>query len=371
MQTVEFNAPEGMTPAEVGYIIDGSVDNRDVTSLLIYWADKGYLTLTEQEKEDILITKVKDISPDAKEFEQTMFAALFNGRDSVKVSGLKNTFYATMESTKTQVELSFAARRIFTKISMKMQGFIGFLTAIPIVISFFFAVFQDSQSIMSAGIFSFIVLGLILAPVYVLIGLVRKWRGLEHGKRMLKLIGSLILLGVVFLVYLGLMSVLFDLFLVSAASIAATMIAAICAMFVRKRTDDGLRWFGQILGLKNFIERAEKDRIEALVAQNPNYFYSVLPYAYVLGVTDTWAKKFEQIGLQPPPPAWYSGYYANNLFTTMVFMNMFNHSMYSINSSFVSRPAPQGGYRGGFGGGGFGGGGFGGGGFGGGGGGGW
>ena len=39
--TVEFYPPEGMTPAEAGYIIDGCVDNKDVVSLILYWADKG------------------------------------------------------------------------------------------------------------------------------------------------------------------------------------------------------------------------------------------------------------------------------------------------------------------------------------------
>ena len=35
------------------------------------------------------------------------------------------------------------------------------------------------------------------------------------------------------------------------------------------------------------------DRINALAEENPSYFYDVLPYAYVFGLTDTWAKKFE------------------------------------------------------------------------------
>ena len=39
--SVQFEPPEGLTPSEIGYIIDGQVDNKDVTSLILYWADKG------------------------------------------------------------------------------------------------------------------------------------------------------------------------------------------------------------------------------------------------------------------------------------------------------------------------------------------
>ncbi len=373
VQTVEFTAPDGLTPAEVGYIIDGSVDNRDITSLIIYWADKGYLTLEEQKNKDIEINKVRSLPDDAKDFENRMFSALFKGGDSVKVSELKNTFYTTMESMKTQVEFTFRSRRIFTQTSVKLQGLIGFLTALPIALSFFGAIYFDTQSFTASGILSLLLLGLIIGPVYALINLAKKWRGLEPGKRMLRLVVSVVLLCVVFFVYLAIMSFMFDLFLLAAGSLVATMLTAFCAMFIRKRTDSGLRLYGQILGLRNFIDRAEKDRIEKMVEENPNYFYSILPYAYVLGVTDKWAKNFERIGLQPPPPVWYSGYYRGDVFSTMVFMHMINNSMHSINTSFVSRPAPQGGYRGGggFGGGFGGGGGFSGGGFGGGGGGGW
>ena len=373
VQTVEFEAPEGLTPAEVGYIIDGSVDNKDVTSLIIYWADKGYLKLEELKNKDIEITKIKGISPDARQFEQTMFTAIFADGDSVKVSSLKNSFYTTMESTKSQVEFSFRTRRIFTQTSMGLQGLLGLLTALPIASSFFVAVFFDTQSFTAASILSLLLLGLIIGPVYALISLAKRWRGLEPGKRMLRLVVSVVLLCVVFLIYLAIMTFVFDLMLLAAASLVATMLSAFFAMFIRKRTESGLRLYGQILGLRNFIERAEKDRIEKMVEQNPNYFYSILPYAYVLGVTDKWAKNFERIGLEPAPPVWYSGYYRGDVFSTMVFMNMVNTSMHSMNSTFVSRPAPQGGYRsgGGFGGGFGGGGGFSGGGFGGGGGGGW
>ncbi|MBK5261458.1 MAG: DUF2207 domain-containing protein, partial [Peptostreptococcaceae bacterium] len=112
----------------------------------------------------------------------------------------------------------------------------------------------------------------------------------------------------------------------------------------------------------------ELEKIKKLSEENPAYFYNVLPYAYVLGLNEKWAKKFE--GLAIEPPAWYGGGYNNTLFNTWIFMNMFNGFTNTMASSVVP-PTPSGG-SGGLGSGGFsGGGGFGGGGFGGGGGGSW
>ena len=41
--TVEFSSPDDMTPAEVGFLIDGVVDGADISSMLVYWAGKNLL----------------------------------------------------------------------------------------------------------------------------------------------------------------------------------------------------------------------------------------------------------------------------------------------------------------------------------------
>ena len=49
---VGFYPPDGMTPAEVGYIVDGTIDNQDIISLIIYWASKGFLRIEEHSEQD-------------------------------------------------------------------------------------------------------------------------------------------------------------------------------------------------------------------------------------------------------------------------------------------------------------------------------
>ena len=83
---------------------------------------------------------------------------------------------------------------------------------------------------------------------------------------------------------------------------------------MQKRNTYGIDILGKIKGFKNFLETANKEQLEMQVAKNPMYFYDILPYTYVLGVSSTWISKFEEIATMPP--SWYvssNDFNANNI----------------------------------------------------------
>ena len=94
-----------------------------------------------------------------------------------------------------------------------------------------------------------------------------------------------------------------------------------------------------------------------LVEKNPSYFYNILPYAYVLNVTDKWAKNFEDLTIEPP--SWYIYDYDDPLrygrMNSIYMVNHLTHSMDKISSQAIQVPSSSG--SGGFGDSGFGGGG--------------
>ena len=61
------------------------------------------------------------------------------------------------------------------------------------------------------------------------------------------------------------------------------------------RTKYGDEIKGRIAGFKDFLEKTEKDKIETLVKDDPDYFYKIYPYAYVLGITNIWDNKYNEI----------------------------------------------------------------------------
>lgn len=50
IETVEFYPPEGLNSAEIGFLYKGRAESKDVVSLLIYLANKGYIKISERRK---------------------------------------------------------------------------------------------------------------------------------------------------------------------------------------------------------------------------------------------------------------------------------------------------------------------------------
>ena len=135
-------------------------------------------------------------------------------------------------------------------------------------------------------------------------------------------------------------------------------------LIMRKRTEYGIQMLGKIKGFRNFLVVAEKEKLEALVNENPNYFYDILPYTYVLGISDKWIKQFESIAITPP--IWYEGFDTFDMITINRNIDRMMHTatrtMTSVPHTTSSSGSSGGSFGGGFSGGGFSGGGSGGGG---------
>jgi uncharacterized membrane protein len=137
------------------------------------------------------------------------------------------------------------------------------------------------------------------------------------------------------------------------------LIGLVCVFFMLffikympNRTPYGNEILGKIKGFRSFLLTAEKPKLEALVMENPAYFYNILPFTYVLGVSDKWIKKFESIILEPP-----NWYYGTGTFSPASFGNSINSAMTTASSAMSSSPSSDGGSGGGSSGGGSGGGG--------------
>jgi len=226
----------------------------------------------------------------------------------------------------------------------------GIITMIPVVVAIFRNLYLDGEFV-TATVITVMTVALIGIPVFMLVRLLEKWRSTKPARKAGMLITSIILLTVALALYIVLMPDKTIALITAAATLALLFLTVI----MRKRTDQGNKWLGKLIGFKRFIDKAEKDRIQKLVEENPSYFYNVLPYAYVMGVTDKWAKNFEGIGIQPP--TWYYGYYGSSTFNTMLFTSMMMHNMNGFQTAMAAKPANSGGGFGSGGGGSFGGGG--------------
>lgn len=367
VQTIEIDAPEGYSSAMVGYAFDGEANNKDILSLIVQWAAQGLIAIKELEKNDMELTKLKEIPLDVPSFEAQLFNGLFETGDVVRTDDLKESFYVKINSAKYGLTHLFKKKnyRLFYSHSTTIKVLLTLLA--PLLLAAFVAATLYTNSNYSPIIVPafLITFGVSLVySIFVVIGFSNFSIRSMGIKALLVIIG--IIVSMILIAVLGGVLVMFgsfDIWLLVA--LVSFIIILILAINMTKRTRYGTDIYGKILGLRTFIKEAELDELEMLVHDDPQFFYRILPFAYVLDLSDTWSKKFESLAV--PAPEWYSG---STDFSTVIFMNQMNRMMYVTSSAMTSVPAPKGGSGGGsFGGGG--GGGFSGGGFGGGGGGGW
>ena len=91
-------------------------------------------------------------------------------------------------------------------------------------------------------------------------------------------------------------------------SIICTIGMGIFVSLMPKRNPYGNEILGKIRGFRNFLVTARKEELERMVLENPTYFYDILPYTYVLGISKKWINKFESIAIKEPD--WYMGHTA-------------------------------------------------------------
>jgi uncharacterized membrane protein len=302
-----YGPPENMRPAEVGALIDDSVNPRDITSIMVDLAVRGYLKITEIQHKGLLFSskdyqldllKDREAWGDVSDYERAMLDQIFAGGKVTLLSDLKNHFYTVLPTIKGEV-LS----------ALKSQGM--------------YAV--DPESAGGLWVFGAI---LIIAPFAFV-----QWMGITDFTDS---IGPTVICALVALVIL----VLFG------RQLTATSLK-------------GAKTRVQILGFQEFMNRVDSDRLKRMP---PDTFEKFLPFAMALGVEHRWAKAFE--GIIQNPPTWYSGNWTT--FNTLYFVNSLGSMSQQATSAFVSAPrassSSSGFGSGGSGGGGFSGGGFGGGG---------
>ncbi len=345
VQTVEFSPPEGIGPEELGYIVDGEVDKADLVSLFVYFAYKGYLSIREikpeksggfleklgfggAKKSDFEFEKLCEIPGTAPLYERTFFDGIFKAGAKVLLSELSGDFGLAYAKAMEELERSFRddkTRRIFTKSSLLAQAICSLIMMVPMwALALFGFIWKNSVPMLAILLTSLLLLpgGLMSMHAFA------KKYSLSKAEYRKKRVTGGALIGLA-LVISGVAGALILASAVGKAASVLAVAAVICslvsykfAMLMTKRTKYGARMLGKILGFREFLRLAEREKIEKLAAADPAYFYAVLPYAYVLGLSDKWIKSFENIDVTPP--SWYSTGRDDILFNICMLSSMMN-----------------------------------------------
>lgn len=309
---IEYTAPEGISSAEVGYIIDMIVDVKDLTSLIIWWASKGYLKIEEvapeeggkgkskgKDEPEIFLHKLKDLPADAPSYQHKFWKVFFNKKDSVAISKIGKK-YKQIESAQNALAEKYKDEHALQNFDSGM-----FITLLGF---FLLAAFTILVCCWSTGTYHLLfcwVAALGYGLFYALGASDAKY--VDSWKE--KLLNYGVLSGLLCV------SLVVAYFVIDkgAARCPSTVIYGITALSwiliffspnLQHDTPYRIELISRLLGFREFIRTAELPMLKAMVDENPDYFYEVLPYAIVFGLSDKWRDLFKEIDFKPP--TWYN-----------------------------------------------------------------
>ena len=350
VETVEFYPPEDLNSAELAQVYKGEVRGQDITSLLIYLANKGYLKIKEEDKKGLIstykaITFVKLKEYDGENYsEKTFFDGIFKYGDEVPISKLEDRFYVTQGKIVNHINSKKNIEKVIDKKSRKSKTIttvFEFLVLIVTCLTLGMATGDISNSLFS------------LPFVICSLAMIKAGVGFFKKKEAGGIVVGAMLIFMSFCFFFSSQTMVLvesDGFssadwLVLGIGVVSIILLIIFEAIMPARTEYGTKMLGKIRGFKRFLETARKEELERLVEENPSYFYDILPYTYVLGVSSKWIKKFETMNLRSPD--WYD---SANAFTVSDFGRSINNAFNTTNSAMSSSPSSSGSSSGGGGG---------------------
>ena len=311
---VNFYPPKGRNSAEVGVEYRGYATKKEVISLIFYLASKGYLKISGGGT-GFTLTKIKEYDG-GNPFEQQLMNALFKSGNFVSQGTLARSQIFYTECTRIENSLNKTSNAFFNKNTCSFAKIIiSMVCILGIMVLMLFSLFNASLVIVIiTAIVGILEMGfspfwqLMFFVLFVMIYYC--WRNNNYSKFISFFLVWLFIAFVCIMCKLASYGIDFQLTFNPAViftGITGLVISLICFVNMPKRNKRGRFVLGQLLGFKKFLEVAEKERIESLIKENPNYFYEILAFAYVLDVSDAWIKKFESI-LQTRNNRSYSNY---------------------------------------------------------------
>lgn len=282
-----FEPPHGMHPGEAGVLIDDRADLRDVSAMLIGLAVKGQLTIEEVDEAEGLTDRVKEFfGRSATEYRFVRRPGLTEDLSEVEKLLLAALFDEDHPEARTLSSLENQFYTHLPTIKSKLYG-----------------------------------------------GLIEKNYYPHNPERTRRLYTSIGFMGLAAGGAIGIAAS--SLYLGIAVALCGLIVLAFSPIMPRK-TKQGVRALEELLGLSEYIRRAEVDRIEYHDApeKSPKLFEKLLPYAIALNLTSVWTKQFE--GLLDEPPDWYVGHAP--VFRAYLFSLSMLHLTSGMERSFASAP---------------------------------
>lgn len=267
--------PEGICAGQIpSYLVRRS---GDLPTMVIQWAQLGYLIIHLDDNGRVFLHKKMDMGNERSVFEQRCFRDLFGRKMMLDATGYRFQKAADKAAALSRRQANGYRNPI---VSVKLFRFLSCLTGL-------FAGVAMGDAVSTHHTWR-----IVLMAVLGLLGFFASWF-IQEGMSCLHLRGK---------AELKLSTVLCLVFLVAAficgcgyyglGAVCWSLFAGLLAAYGGRRTDNGVRIYTEILGLRRHMRKAGKGELRRILAANRNYYFELAPYALLLGVDKTFAEKF-------------------------------------------------------------------------------
>lgn len=293
--------PKNYDPAEIGYLYKGKTEEIDLTSLLIHLANKGYIRFEEDDdgyklgrENTFRIIKVKDYDLN-NAASKILFDGLFKESDICELSNIEYSYFNRLMDSKKMLDNKNNRKKMFNLDINKVK----IICSVLIFLSICFVNFYPFK------LFTGITL---LVPVMIIANAVSLFILFTiYTKKFIKIVFGLLLslLGL----YAGVSPIIGQNNYLFAFIVGIALIIVMLILYSKLsiRTKYGNQILSDIYGFKVSLESISSIKLKEQLKENSNYFYDMVPYAYVLGILDTWMDKGKNIINEKP--SWHSSQY--------------------------------------------------------------
>lgn len=278
-------APEGVTAGVLGCILNGR--GVDFTMMVLSWAQMGYILIQPDDNGRVLLHKRMDMGNERSDYENRYFRSLFGRRRTVDATGYH---YARMcakaERTVLGAQSYYHRATGNPRVFRLVMALIGVLAGISMAN----AVVRDTGWQVVLGILFSILFG---AASWMIQSAAIHLRDRNRIK---------VWIGLGCAALWILVSVLTEEWNVAMFVVPAEFVAGLAAAYGGRRSEAGKQMVSELWGLRRFLRDAAQADLQRILRTNPDYFYSMAPYALALGVDRSFAR---QVGNNKLPACTY------------------------------------------------------------------
>lgn len=267
--------PAGITAGELGCGLVGR--GVDFPMMVLSWAQMGYLSIQIDRVGRVLLRKRMDMGNERSEFEMRCFRTLFGNRHTVD-AGSEHCARLGRKAGRTVLGARHYYRRIsgnpnlFRCLCAGIGGCAGISMANTLVADTLWRV----------------VLGIILSSLALVICWLIQSGGrslhLRHRQDLVVAIAA----GALWLIlssWTGELST-------GVYVVVIQFLAGLAGAYGGRRTELGIQVREDVLGLRRYLKSMVPGEVQMLLRSNPDYYFSMLPYAMALGVDGVFSRQF-------------------------------------------------------------------------------